>query len=111
MNERIRNKAFISAVNQHLEAQGGKSFTLKDVETIYKGIVQTLFHIVSRGDTVTLSGFGSFYVQKHKGHPVQFGGVDKIDDYHTLKFSASVTANRDIRKRIARDGRSVTKDW
>lgn len=68
---------------------------------VYDAIVENIFDELTKGYNVSLAGFGLFYVQKHKGHPVQFnGGNDKnVDDYLVLKFSASKNSNRRLREK------------
>lgn len=68
---------------------------------VYGAIVENIFDELTKGHNVSLAGFGLFYVQKHKGHPVQFnGGNDKnVDDYLVLKFSASKNSNRRLREK------------
>ena len=103
MSERVTGQEFIVAVSGREDVQSDKQFSAKDIEIIYKRMIQEFFDVVSRGARLTLSGVGSFYMQKHKGHPVQFGEMTEIDDYYTLKFSASQAANRDIRRRMLRE--------
>lgn len=69
---------------------------------VYDAIVDNMFDELMQGHNVSLAGFGLFYVQKHRGHPVQFnGGRDNktVDDYLVLKFSASKNSNRRLREK------------
>lgn len=70
---------------------------------VYDAAVEELLEIVSSGDSLTLTGFGKFYPQEHKGHRVRIAGSDgfgegfsDIDDYAVLKFSATRAVNRRI---------------
>lgn len=72
------------------------------VENVYASMLEEIGDIAGSGDVLALSGFGVFYVQKHKGHMVQFGQSEhKIQDYAVFKFSASNAFNRQLRKRSA----------
>jgi DNA-binding protein HU-beta len=69
---------------------------------VYEAMIEELLDIVASGDKVTLTGFGKFYPQMHKGHSVQkFPGAaseheEQVDDYAVLKFSAT----REVNKRV-----------
>lgn len=77
-------------------------------------LVDEIIAVVSEGNRLTLTGFGKFYPQQHKGHPVQrvdedgkLGGtVDPlvVDDYAVLKFSATRAVNRRIAPGATRAG-------
>lgn len=67
----------------------------------YDAMIEELLELVGHGNRVTLTGFGRFYLQEHKGHRVRFGegrpaGSDAIGDYTVLKFSATRAVNRSI---------------
>ena len=76
----------------------------KTVAAVYDAVIEEIIDIVGRGDRLTLTGFGKFYGQVHKGHPVQrvtqegkLGASDEpgtVDDYAVLKFSATRAVNR-----------------
>lgn len=57
-----------------------------------------IFEAVRNGKTVSLSGIGTFRLQQHKGHPVQFqtSKAKKVDSYVVFKFSASKHRNKDF---------------
>lgn len=60
------------------------------VKTVYNAIVDEIRSVVCRGEDLSLTGFGSFSLKKHKGHPVQFEAkTEKVKDYVVLKFAAS----------------------
>lgn len=72
------------------------------VNAVYKATVDELRILAIREGRLTLTGFGTFYVQTHKGHPVQFGKKsDKIEDYAVFKFSASSVFNKSLRMRLS----------
>lgn len=78
------------------------------MQKAYDSIVAELLDLVGKGNRVTLTGFGRFYPQPHKGHTVQTkirkdksgpGESKQVDDYVVLKFSAT----RDVNKMIKPD--------
>lgn len=88
---KISKKHFLAAVAR----DNGMS-----VETITKAwdaIVKGLHDQLAAGNTVSLTGFGAFYLQNHKGHPVQFEGRAVIQDYIVMKFSTSDVLNKRFR--------------
>lgn len=69
------------------------------VKTIYIATVDEIRTIVCRGEDLSLTGFGTFTLKKHKGHPVQFESkCDKVKDYVVLKFAASDVLMSNIRR-------------
>ena len=66
---------------------------------VYSAMIDRIFCEVAQGNQIVLQGFGSFYLNEHKGHPVQFKADDNpvLSDYLVLKFSATKTANRRAR--------------
>ena len=57
-------------------------------QQVYDAFIEELIDLVSKGNKVTLTGFGKFYPQEHKGHRVRFAdgdGSTEIDDYTVLK--------------------------
>lgn len=71
--------------------------------TDVKNIIDTFLSSIEDGlkanNVVTISGFGTFKVEVHKGHPIQFkGGVKQfIDDYPVLKFNVSKVMKDSLR--------------
>jgi DNA-binding protein HU-beta len=72
---------------------------------VYEAMIEELLSIVGNGDRLTLTGFGKFYPQEHKGHAVRTvfktGATDEsekaeIDSYAVLKFSATRSVNRKV---------------
>lgn len=93
MDGKVNREDFLSRVAKRTGLE------LSDVNTVYYGIVSEIEDIARSGDKLSLAGFGSFYVQMHKGHPVQFGTHDrKVDDYMVFKFSASNVFNKKLRR-------------
>ncbi|MDE3723951.1 HU family DNA-binding protein [Nocardiopsis sp. N85] len=68
------------------------------VSQVYDAAMAELLDVVSQGDRLVLTGFGSFERQWHKGHPVRFTKADdtRVDDYSVLKFSATRQTNQRI---------------
>lgn len=88
------------------------SARLFSVPEMYDAMIDEIFDIVRSGDRLSLTGFGSFFSQTHKGHPVQFGS-DKglVEDYSVFKFSPSNVLNRDLRRGYReKDAKDEAKD-
>jgi len=86
----------------------------RTVGAVYDAVIEEIIDVVGSGDRLTLTGFGKFYRQVHKGHPVQrvteegkLGGSDglrTVDDYAVLKFSATRSVNRRLDVEVDEDG-------
>lgn len=89
---RISKREFIAEVAQ------ASGLPVKVVSEVYDAMVERLVDNVRQGIPVTLTGFGRFYAQRHKGHRVQFanGGGKVIGDYSVLKFSATRAINKSL---------------
>jgi nucleoid DNA-binding protein len=90
---RVNKREFLQRV-----ARRG-SLPLPVATHVYDALIEELIDLVSKGNTVTLTGFGRFYPQEHKGHSVRFAdgdGSSQIDDYTVLKFSATRAVNRSV---------------
>lgn len=73
-------------------------YSISEIETVFGTMLEQLVNTVKEGKEQFFTGFGSFYLQKHKGHPVQFGSAEtEISDYVTLKFSASNNLSTKLR--------------
>lgn len=107
---RVNKRDYLAAVTKRT------GIPLKTVAEAYDGMVEELLDIASRGHRLTLTGFGRFYPQAHKGHRVQFadGGDGSrsgqpqapgtvIDDYAVLKFSATRAVNRRLGNEVLVD--------
>lgn len=81
----------------------------KEAAAAYDMMTETLLDVVEQGYDVCFMGFGRFYLQTHKGHPVRFKdeeGVSnpdtEVEDYIVFKFSASNALNQHIRERASK---------
>lgn len=74
-----------------------------DIDTtrkVYEAFIDALVDKLMDGYRIGLTGFGTFYLQRHKGHPVQFDDKKTaIDDYNVMKFSASGLIKRRLNKK------------
>lgn len=76
-------------------------FALSDVKSVYDALLDEVIDKSVEGNTVVLNGFGTFYVQSHKGHPIRFESFRHkgvLEDYLVFKFSASHSMNDKLRK-------------
>lgn len=88
--------AFLAEKNQ---------ISYRRAEKIYNMVFDGLESAVLSGRDLTLTGFGRFYLQKHRGHKIRGRGADglapgtksRLDDYLVVKFSASEILNRKAR--------------
>lgn len=88
---KISKRPFIVA----LRKQG---YTFEKATNLYNTFMNTLIAEIMSGKEVSLTGFGSFTLKHHKGHPVSFkGSKETVNDYLTLKFSASHTFSKRLR--------------
>lgn len=72
------------------------------ITRVYTAMINEIQNTVCEGNSLSLTGFGTFYLQKHKGHPVQFEGKsNSVPDYWVFKFSASDVLNTRIRRMYA----------
>lgn len=93
--EKINKKVFLQAVAKD------NGFEYDEVLDVYDAIVEGIKSVVRQGQRLTLTGFGTFYLAKHKGHPVQFEGKDgggEVNDYVVFKFSSSDVLNKQFRE-------------
>jgi nucleoid DNA-binding protein len=93
--------------NEFLKSVAGKTgVPMATVKTVYTAIVDEIRAVVCKNDYLSLTGFGTFMLKKHKGHPVQFEAkTDKVQDYEVLKFAAS-----DVLMSSIRQGRTESED-
>ena len=92
MDKKVNRGEYLGRVAKRV----GKDYS--QVLDVYNAMVAELVDIAKAGERLSLTGFGLFYVQQHKGHPVQFSGdVEKVSDYAVLKFSASNVMNKKLR--------------
>lgn len=80
------------------------------VRKVYTSMVKILIKKLFDGFCVELRGFGSFCLQKHRGHPVQFAGKKQtIGDYIVLKFSTSGSMKQRLNSNITMTQKSNGK--
>lgn len=105
---RITKKEFLAQVANDIDINGliqdamdrnTMNVDLDITTKIYETIRSHILDNVKSGAVVSLAGFGAFYLQKHKGHPVRFKKDNhSVPDYMVLKFSPSDVVNREIRQ-------------
>ena len=72
--------------------------SVEDAARMYECVMTAIRDVVTSNIKLSLSGFGVFQAQRHKGQPVQFCEADmKVQDYLVFKFSASKTLNQYLR--------------
>ena len=101
-NNKENKRAFalkvVAAMNANPEYKN-RDYTVEEIEMIFSTILEQMIETTKEGKELFFTGFGSFYLQRHKGHPVQFNSSDaEISDYVTLKFSASNNLNTKLRE-------------
>lgn len=86
--------------NEFLESISNKTnIPLNTVKSVYNAIINEIRVVICSGKDLSLTGFGTFMLKKHKGHPVQFEAKsDKVKDYVVLKFAASDVLMSHIRQ-------------
>lgn len=86
--------------NEFLETIAEKhDIPLASVRNVYEAFVDELKTVVCSGQDLSLTGFGTFSLKRHKGHPVQFEAkTDTVKDYVVLKFAASDVLMSKIRQ-------------
>ncbi|WP_295780036.1 HU family DNA-binding protein [uncultured Microbacterium sp.] len=97
---KVSKREFVQRVSQRT------GLSLRVTQLAYDAIFDEILDLVNAGNRVTLTGFGRFYAQSHKGHDVVLNIRDdpqargRVDDYAVLKFSAT----REVNKRITARG-------
>lgn len=117
MKTKINRNEYLDMVTASLpvlvDEETKQSFRLSaaNVRLIYDTFVNCTKDVVYSGKDLSLTGFGSFTLKLHKGHPVQFENPDeandgrvKVGDYVVLKFTASDVLMNDVRNAY-RDGK------
>ena len=80
------------------------NISVQEARTAYDMVVNSIVSQVGAGTEVSLMGFGRFYLQQHKGHPIQFNGeTGSVGNYSVFKFSASNALNHSIRSAAVKD--------
>lgn len=84
---------------------------LNVVRSVYNSLVSVLLQNLENGNRINMTGFGSFYVQKHKGHPVQFNKKkSSISDYNVVKFSVAGSVKRKFNKHKINNDITIESD-
>lgn len=80
------------------------NISLNEATWAYNIVINGIVNVVKTGTKLSLMGFGVFYLQDHKGHPIQFKEGDEqagrnthVEKYKVFKFSASNVLNGAIR--------------
>lgn len=95
MKQKVNKNEFIERIAKD------NNMDVDTVRTVYEAIVNELVDIVCKDQSLSLTGFGTFALHDHKGHPVQFGArVESVDDYKILKFAASDVLMSRIRSKV-----------
>lgn len=82
-----------------IEAARRAGTTVEDMTEYMNTIENVIRDAAKEGKIVSLIGFGTFYVQRHKGHPIQFAkDVNHVKDYLVYKFSAADVWNETLRE-------------
>lgn len=76
--------------------------TVVETTRAYNALTEGIHKVITEGSTLSLTGFGVFYLHEHKGHPVQFESKKSVKDYLVFKFSASDVFNKRLREEHAR---------
>lgn len=84
-------------VVERAAALAGMSET--DMASAMMALEAAIKDVAMEGKTLCLTGFGKFYLQRHKGHPVRYTDTEKpVEDYLVYKFSASNVWNAALRE-------------
>lgn len=86
-------------------ADGDEKACLELTHMWYEAYETELVGAVAEGGRVSFTGFGSYCMKSHKGHPVQFGsGESRVEDYQVFRFVPSNVLNRRLRHMKAARG-------
>lgn len=94
--EKIRKSELCAKV-----AASHDGISKKLVMSIYDALIAEIYKAAAEGKVVSLTGFGSFYLTKHKGHPVRCDKGLSVSDYVLFKFSTSNVLNSRFREDYA----------
>lgn len=73
--------------------------TYAETNHLYDAMIEEIKETMRQGKRLTLTGFGNFYISKHKGHPFQFDKNNgKVEDYVVFKFSSSNALSKEFRE-------------
>jgi DNA-binding protein HU-beta len=86
-----------------------KGIQKRQLRDFYDAFVEEIKDSLCEGKDVSLTGFGTFGLQKHRGHPVQFTpDSDVVKDYVVLKFTVSDVLMTDIRNHYGEGAVPIT---
>lgn len=101
-NKNSENKMCLTQLLKETAKESGVKFEV--VKAVYSAMIKVLVQNLVKGFRIGLTGFGSFYLQKHKGHPIQFNDTkSSIDDYVVVKFTASGSMKKKIDNLVKRE--------
>lgn len=103
MKQKVNKTDFLQIISDKT------NMSLNDVEKVYEAIIGEIQRITLTGKDVSLTGFGTFSIRQHKGHPVQTdfnkshgdGRTRSIPDYIVFRFSSSSALTARLRKQYA----------
>jgi DNA-binding protein HU-beta len=96
---RVSKREFVSRVAKRA------GVPVRIASHVYDSVIEEILDIVGNGNDLTLTGFGKFYPQMHKGHRVRVADANgkfsdaegaEIDNYAVLKFSATRSVNKKV---------------
>lgn len=94
------NKAIVDRYGENC----GYAVSAGLTEMFYESLIDSIKASVLSGKKLILTGFGSFCVKTHKGHPVQFGdSASTVGSYKVVKFLPSNVLIRELRTDMAGD--------
>lgn len=110
--ERVSKREFIKRVARRA------GVPTRVAALVYEATVEEILDTVSDSKRVTLTGFGKFFLQRHKGHRVTTIGdraesatdLGEIADYSVLKFSATRAVNKDVGYRLSQRTDRIADD-
>ncbi len=73
------------------------NMSVRSATAAYNAIFGEIADLVANGNRVTLTGFGKFYAQEHKGHEVRFSGRTARVRSATTACSSSARRARSTR--------------
>ena len=92
-SNKVNKESFLESVAKDT------GMSVASIASVYNSMVKVAEEVAVSGKELSLTGFGRFYLQRHKGHPVQFGTPsEKVHDYVVYKFSASNVLNNKLRE-------------
>ena len=76
------------------------NMSVAEMKGAFRALMDEAVAVLCSGKDLSLTGFGTFGLKTHKGHPVRFNAGDgKVRDYVVMKFVPSDVLMSRIRKR------------